>query len=618
MPHPLPTKLLNPRLSVATRLRELDAWLAREDADPAADAYLATFLEAQLRTGRPEVAHAAGIKAAQGKDPALPSRDLDGAEDIRATPPDWRSAVEIALVAAGRRARTRPGLLTSLFRSLLLWPTKEREVAMDALVAASPSDAALAAGLRDILAELSRVKDEPGNRLLPVIQAGLSEPRWLVALCEALHRGEAGARALMQLRHAHLPDPAELFPALWSEDEEEVAALIAVQCAGPPLQRALSTLALAAVPDSVRDEELVRVLSDESLPDWLREESASWLLFRGARTPELGPLAERILLHCRSHGFREKLELLRQLAAPALARAPVHTPQVHLLPIESRIASGPALVNGNAVFLLVRTLREFPDGSWRCAEEEAALGVLSPSGDLSLRPLPLRLPSHPTGAAGAERVWGLELLFEGRLLISLRVPFSDQRGWGTENHLLAWDPAGQWFDVERTPTGIKMHLLSEPVSPVNEDRLSSWGYGELLLWKDGAGRLGSMNDQTPYHLEDSEPSDEVRKTRAVIKESERGWIELSRPLTAARSEGLILTEGRQSFRIAALEEVLRGLPDPLGTSDPLLLGGVLLAEGWLAVGLRSFVRTPTFRMYDSVARVAVPARTRKGKHRNGS
>lgn len=379
------------------------------------------------------------------------------------------------------------------------------------------------------------------------------------------------------------------------------------------MPRALSTLALAAVPGCVRDEELVRVLGDESLPDWLREETASWLLFRGTRTPELGPLAARILLQSRPHGFREKLELLRQRAAPELARVPVHTPQVHLLPIESRIASGPALVGGNAVFLLVRALREFPDGSWRCAEEDAALGVLSPSGDFCLRPLPLRLPSRPTGAAGAERAWGLELLFEGRLLISLRVPFSDQRGWGTENHLLAWDPSGAWLDAERTPAGITMHPLSEPVS---EERLSSWGYGELLVWKDGTGRLCSMNDQTPYHLEDSAPSKEVRRARAEIRKSERGWTELSRPMTAARSEGLLLTEGKRTIRLDALDEILRGLPGPLGEAEPLLLGGVLLAEGWLAVGIRTFVRVPAFRMYDSVARVAMPSGTRRRALRN--
>jgi hypothetical protein len=73
---------------------------------------------------------------------------------------------------------------------------------------------------------------------------------------------------------------------------------------------------------------------------------------------------------------------------------------------------------------------------------------------------------------------------------------------------------------------------------------------------------------------------------------------------------------KRTIRLDALDEVLRGIPGPLGEAEPLLLGGVLLAEGWLAVGIRAFVRVPAFRMYDSVARVAMPSGTRRRALRN--
>lgn len=614
MPLPLLAKLANRRLPVSTRLRELASWLNREEDDPAVDAYLVSFLDAQLGTGSPEVAHEAGLDAALGRPPP-PARVLAGAEDLNAAASDWRSAIELALVAAGRRAPTRPALLTRLFRSLLLWPTHEREVAMDALLSARPAAAEITAGLREVLSELGHVKDQPGERLLPVLQAGLSEPRWMVALCQALRGQEAGERALRQLQHVCLPDPEELFPAPFSEKEEALVALRAVQVAGQKLARALSTLTLAAVPDAVPDEELISLLADESLPDWLREAALSWLLFRGIRSPDLGPLAKQILSGTRHHEFREKLELLHQLATPVPARAPVHTAQVDLIPLTSHIASGPALVGGDAVFLLVRALRRFPAGAWRCAEEEAALGILRPSGDFGMRPLPLRLPSRPTGAAGAERVWGLELLLDGRLVISLRVPFSDERGWGTQNHLLAWDPSGTWWELERSQKGVTMHPLSEPVG---DQQLCSWGTGELVVWKDAAGRLCTMNDGTPYHLEEAEPSVQVQRKRAVARKSDRGWTGLSRPEAAVRQDALILTGNRRTFRLDTLGAVLRGLPESAGTAEPLLLGGVLLAEGWLAVGVRSFLREPAPQICDSVARAAVPPGPRKKSGAPGS
>jgi hypothetical protein len=99
------------------------------------DAYLETFLEVQLRSGKPRRAHELACKAATGVVPILP-RGLVGADQLLAEPYAFRDAIEIALRVAGLHARTRRQLLRPLFRSLLLWATHEREIAMQALLSA--------------------------------------------------------------------------------------------------------------------------------------------------------------------------------------------------------------------------------------------------------------------------------------------------------------------------------------------------------------------------------------------------------------------------------------------------------------------------------------------------
>jgi hypothetical protein len=107
-----------------------------------------------------------------------------------------------------------------------------------------------------------------------------------------------------------------------------------------PLTRALVTLGLATVPDGVTDHALLELLDDDRLPAWLREEAAGWLIFRNVRAAGVGVIADRLLGGQVRHAFAEKLQLLRQNAAPRPVRAPLRTADFSYVPLEARIASG--------------------------------------------------------------------------------------------------------------------------------------------------------------------------------------------------------------------------------------------------------------------------------------
>ena len=223
------------------------------------------------------------------------------------------------------------------------------------------------------------------------------------------------------------------------------------------------------------------------------------------------------------------------------------------------------------------------------AEEVAELGVLNTRGELRLFPLPIELRSHRTGAAGAEREWALPCVLDDSLVISLRVPFSDERGWGTESHVLSWNESRGFAALERTPEGLR----SEPLkSTIDENELPSWGFGELLLWKDEAEQLQSYNDGTPYHLDGVDPTDEVTRMREIAERAECGWTRLQPSSSPSKkTRGLILRStrpgDRKTVRLSALEALLREFE--FATKDPpWIVGGVALSDGAIAVGVRVY------------------------------
>lgn len=598
----LPPQVTDAKLPFDEQLQALAEWLRDSNDTTAVDAYINTFLELQLRTGQPKLAHEGALKAAQGKTPILPKKLL-GADELEAKPYIYRSAIELALQAAGLHARARRDLLRPLFRSLLLWATHERTIVMNLLDAAHPSDEEMTQGLFQVVSEIGKVKDRAGDRLLTVIEAGCAEPRWLIALCRVLPARREAVQALMALEYAILPDPTELCQASWIEEPAAIDSLRTLRDNSHGFVRALINLTLAAAPGVISDDELIALLNDDGLPEWLREQVAAFLIYRNAHAPILSEITTRLLAGKVRYSFGEKLSHLQRHAAPQVVRVPVRTDDVCLLPVSQSIVSGPAVIRGDAVFLLIQTRQRFPAGDWRCASEEASLGVLSARGELRMVPLPVSLPSHKTGAAGAERAWAIEFLYEDKLLISLRVPFSNDHGWGTENFMLAWDGVETWHSVVRSDGEIKFQPIT---SVVNEFDLPSWGYGELILWKDKSGQLQSLNDGTPYHLDDWELSADVKKARDHATKSSRGWVPLPPPSYTKKRVGLCLGSGRKVLRFLQLEEVLRGKPDWPGLDETSLIGGVELAGGKVAAGVRSYEREPLYRLHDSVAILRKP------------
>lgn len=573
---PVPPILSDAGRPVEERIEALGAWL-RED-DPAVDAYLRTFLEVQVRAGRPQDAHTAALKAAAGARPSLP-RGLGGAEGIEAKPYTWRAAVELCLVAAGQRAARERSLLPALFRSLLLWPTREREIAMDALLALKPSAAEREAGLIALVDAIGDVKDEPGTRLLTIIKAGLCQPAWTVSLCQVLAGRHKGLRALQALRYAILPEPARLAPASWSA--EEVASLRAVAGVGPALCRAIATLALAAAPDAVADEALLQVLADEQLPAWVRERAADWLIHQGSDQMAIRQVVGAVLAGKPGGKLPGKLTALLATATPSPEREPHREDGLLLLPLAEEIADGPVGAEGRAWLLLCELIRGQPHGAWRTHEERLTLTELSASGERLDHPVPLLLPSRPTGAADAQRRAEIALLVGRWLVLSLRVPFSDHRGWGTENHVLAWDlDARRWLSLARGPKGPTARPIDGVIS---EDSLPSWGGGELLLWRDGAGRPRDFNDGTPYHLDGVDPDRETGAAMLAARESDRGFSRIRR--------------GQARLRSPALEDLILRRWD---LEDALTLGGAEIG-GVRVVALRSFKNAKPRRWLDSVA-----------------
>ena len=562
----VPPGLTNKKLPLEARLEVLATWLDSDDEDAAVDAYIGVFLEHLVGSGKPQLAHEAGLRAAGGQKVRLP-RTLLGAEGLDAQPYAWRGAIEVVLGAAAVRAASRPALLPPLFRSLLLWATYERELAMVALQAARPSDAEIVRGLSAVCSALREVKDNPGDRLVTVLKAGQIEPRWVVGLCQALARETDGIRALRRLPYAILPEPSELCPAPWAGRAADVAALQAQAGSGLAVVPALAALTLAAAPGALGDDALVRLLDGRD-PGWIQEWVCDWLIFRDVRQPALGPLTATLLAGAPRASLAEKLTLLHQNAAPPPAREALRGDGLLLLPVDGQVVAGPALVDGRAWLLVRRVLRRFPDQDWRCSDDELSVAVLDPEGGLRWMPAPIQHPSRRTGAAGAQRVWELVGVRQGHLVVALRVPFSDQRGWGTENHVFAVDTSdGGFYALARGEGAHPAHALT---APTHEDALPSWGYGELVCWFDAAGVLQAPNDGTPYHLDGVDPGDEDLAARAAARASDRGW--------------------------ADAEVSVAGLP----LADPHLLGGVAFPEGRVAVAVRSFVRAPVFQALDWV------------------
>ena len=175
-----------------------------------------------------------------------------------------------------------------------------------------------------------------------------------------------------------------------------------------------------------------------------------------------------------------------------------------------------------------RILRGVPDSEWSTEEEEAGVARLRLGSEPEVTPfpLPVRLPARPTGAAGSRRSWSIHARTQDGLHLVLATPFSDGRGWGTENRLLCFSPEdGTWHAWQGE---LRSELRREPLDPeaaLGEADVPSLSYGELLAWNDEQGTLRLAVDGTPYHLDDWEHAPETVEAHAARRAAwdANGW-----------------------------------------------------------------------------------------------
>jgi hypothetical protein len=95
------------------------------------------------------------------------------------------------------------------------------------------------------------------------------------------------------------------------------------------------------------------------------------------------------------------------------------------------------------------------------------------------------------------------------------------------------------------------------------------------------------------------------RMKRIAERAERGWTQLQQQTAAKKNSGLLLSGRglRKPIRLRALEAALR---EASATTAPTIIGGVALAEGAIAVGLRAYDETPSALPLDAVALVFKP------------
>lgn len=172
--------------------------------------------------------------------------------------------------------------------------------------------------------------------------------------------------------------------------------------------------------------------------------------------------------------------------------------------------------------------------------------------------VPLDLPVRRTGASGAKRRLAILARLPEGLLVSIRSPFSDHRGWGNDTFLLVFDPVARTWSWLAKADAAPGYALSWIDGVDRELPSRSVAGGELILWMD-AGRLRIETDGTPYHLDDWSHAD---ATSAALA-SQRVWREAEAVAGAAKE-----VEGISVHRWVADGEVIRDVQRFVIESDP--------------------------------------------------
>ncbi len=160
--------------------------------------------------------------------------------------------------------------------------------------------------------------------------------------------------------------------------------------------------------------------------------------------------------------------------------------------------------NSEMFALYHQVVRYSNPSDWKTNEDEFGLAVYARnSKTVEKIKFPANFPSVSSGANGARRkIRPVAILGElNHLLFLIVTPFSDERGWGTENYLFSFEIETrtwhQWTKPESADYLIRTAFSSG-------EKLVSIAFAEVKasigLWD----KIVFKNDLTPYHIEDSE------------------------------------------------------------------------------------------------------------------
>jgi hypothetical protein len=499
------------RGELADRLAAL-ARIAATD-DDRLDVLGTAFVDEVVRSGKVKAALDQAVNATASPKavparPATKGSKAKGPRELILEPYEVRGAIPPILAALGRRSHVRPDLARWLFEAAKLWPA-EREHALAALDDARVEPEVLADGTDAIVAYAAANPDPGGDILRDLATAWIARPAWLTALLARIAVDGRASDVLADGLYGGLPEPG---PG-W--DAENRARLLAWALDAPSGARAfaLGTLATGDDGDGVL-EVVVAALADPAAHARVIEAAARLAIARRLFEPRVLEAAERCELEERTGDEAATSDMTEAVAAfvaacrAQLAPPPTAIPGEHVSVVEGRFAlEGFAIIDELTATAVRRARILAPETDWSTDEDEIGVAIVGP-GHAAYHVAPVRFAMRRSGGAGARREVTLAGVLDGRVVVVVKSPFSDDRGWGNDNYALGVAPRdGMWL-AYREHAG-RLVVAAELPGAVDETELPRVCYGEAIVWSDPDG-LRVVADGTPYHLDDWELTDEVR------------------------------------------------------------------------------------------------------------
>lgn len=560
--------LARPRAPIDERLEALVRIVrdpAGDDARrPSLDVLCTAFIDEVVRSGKLKDALDDAARLATRSD-AVPARPdtggprAKGPSDLICKPYETRGAIPPILYALGQRSHARPELARWLFEAAKLWP-HERDHALAALELARVEPGILADGL-DALVSFAAARPDPGGDILrDVARAWCARPTWILALVDRVARDRAAAGALASGLYG---DDLAAAPEASADTMHREWLHHATHAPSGARAVALGMLATLTGTDGF-EAAIVAALDDRGAHERVIEAAARLALRRRVWSRAMIDAAER----CRAAepappsrtlqiDRAEALQALVRSGTAALAPPPSATASPRLAIVEGPFrCDGLAFVGPLAVTGYRRALVEAPYSDWRTDDDEIGVAVAGP-GVAAHHAAPVRFAARRTGASGARRAIDLAGVLDGRAVLVITSPFSDERGWGNDNYALGFDPATASWVAYRGDAGTLV-VDRELTGAVTEAELPQLCHGEAIVWIDTGG-AHLVGDGTPYHLDDWELADEV----SAAMEARRG-ARARAPWTALELGG----DAPWTFRGDAVSVPLPGFDDELAAAWP--------------------------------------------------